>query len=165
MIRTLSALAVAALATAALPQAASAQVVQAGVLRCTSAAGRGWVLGSQKRVACTWRNPYGEIEYYDGVASTLGIDIGYTSIGALSWAVIAPSGANVRGGLAGNFGGVGLQATVALGVGANAMIGGFQNQLMLQPLSVSGQAGLNGQVGLTGLSLQLRAVTPPRRRR
>ncbi|TDR94831.1 DUF992 domain-containing protein [Enterovirga rhinocerotis] len=164
MIRTLSALAVAALATTALPQVASAQVVQAGVLRCTAAAGSGWVLGSQKRVACVWRNPYGEIEHYDGVASTLGIDIGYTSISSMAWGVIAPAG-NVRGGLSGNFGGVGLQATVAVGVGANAMIGGFQNQFMLQPLSVTGQEGLNGQVGLTGLSLALRTVTPPRRHR
>lgn len=149
-------LAVAGFAAAAVPQPASAAVA-AGMLRCTASAGTGYVVGSQRTVVCRYYNPYGELEIYDGYFGTAGLDVGYTSISALRWAVIAPAG-SPRGALEGNYGGIGLQATVAIGVGGNGMIGGFKNSINLQPFNISGQEGINAQLGLTGLTLQLRTV-------
>ena len=131
--------------------------VAAGMLRCTVAAGAGYVVGSRRPITCNYYNPYGELETYDGYIGTVGVDVGYTSISALRWAVVAPS-ATVRGALEGNYVGAGLQATVAVGLGGNGMVGGFQNSINLQPFNISGQEGLNAQVGFTGMSLRLRTV-------
>lgn len=154
--RSLLGLAVAASAFAAIPQAANAWVA-AGVLRCTVGAGAGYVVGSRRNVACNYYNPYGELETYDGTISTVGLDVGYTSIGGVSWAVLAPT-SSLRGALGGTYVGAGLQATVAVGAGANGMIGGFQNSINLQPFNISGQEGLNAQIGFTGLQLRLRSA-------
>jgi hypothetical protein len=156
--RSLLGLAVAASAFAAIPQAANAWVA-AGVLRCTVGAGAGYVVGSRRNIACNYYNPYGELEVYDGVIATTGLDVGYTSISGMSWAVIAPT-RNLRGALQGDYVGAGLQATVAVGVGGNGMVGGFDNSINLQPFNVSGQEGLNAQLGFTGMSLRLRATAP-----
>lgn len=155
--RSLLGLAVAASAFAAIPQAANAWVA-AGVLRCTVGAGSGYVVGSRRNVACNYYNPYGELEVYDGYISTIGLDVGYTSIGGMSWAVVAPT-RSLRGALSGNYVGGGGQATVAVGLGGNAMIGGFDNSINLQPLSVSAQEGLNAQLGFTGMALRLRSAS------
>ena len=60
-----------------------------------------------------------------------------------SWpgAVFAPTRGSRRGDLAGNYGGGAASATVGVGVGANALIGGSGNTIALQPLSVQGQTG------------------------
>jgi len=47
-----------------------------------------------------------------------------------------------------------LTATVGLGVGANALLGGFQHSIALQPLSGQVQEGLNIAVGISELSLR-----------
>jgi hypothetical protein len=41
-----------------------------------------------------------------------------------------------------------------LGVGANALIGGSENSIALQPVSVQAQQGLNVAVGVAALSLR-----------
>ena len=50
-------------------------------------------------------------------------------------------------------GGVSGEATVGVGVGANALIGGSSRSIVLQPISVSGQEGLNIAVGVAELRL------------
>jgi hypothetical protein len=152
-------LAAAAFAAVAAPPAANAATVAAGVLRCTVGAGTGYVIGSRRAVTCNYYNPAGELETYDGTIGTIGLDVGYTSISGVAWAVVAPS-VSVRGSLAGNYAGIGAQATVAAGVGGNGLVGGFQNSVNLQPFNVSGQEGLNAQIGFTGMSLQLRQARP-----
>jgi len=49
--------------------------------------------------------------------------------------------------------GASAQATVAVGVGANALIGGFNKSFALQPLSVEGSKGLNVAAGIGSISL------------
>jgi hypothetical protein len=43
---------------------------------------------------------------------------------------------------------------VVAGVGANALVGGSNRSVALQPLSVSGQVGLNIAAGVAGLDLR-----------
>jgi hypothetical protein len=57
--------------------------------------------------------------------------------------------------LVGSYGGLSAEATVGVGVGANALIGGSDKSIVLQPLSVQAQQGLNIAAGVA--SLQLRA--------
>ena len=44
-------------------------------------------------------------------------------------------------------------ATVVAGVGANALVGGSNHSVALQPLSVQGQVGLNAAAGIGTLDL------------
>ena len=58
------------------------------------------------------------------------------------------------GSLAGDYVGATAEATVAVGLGANVLIGGSNRQVALQPLSISGQVGLNLAVGVADLQLR-----------
>lgn len=152
----------AAAAAGMIATAAQAQVVQVGTLTCDVAPGVGMVVVSRKEVTCTFQNAAGELETYDGAISKLGVDIGVTQGSGIVWAVFAPSGNVVRGALSGSYVGGTAQATVGVGVGANALIGGFRRSISLQPLSLSGQTGLNVAAGVAELQLQLRPERPAR---
>jgi hypothetical protein len=69
------------------------------------------------------------------------------------WAVYAPTN-QPAGALAGSYGGASAEATVVAGVGANVLIGGSNQTIELQPVSLQGQAGLNVAAGITGLELR-----------
>ena len=134
---------------------AAAQRVRAGLLTCDVSAGIGFIIGSQKTVSCVYApEPAGPQQVYSGSISKFGLDIGVTKQSAIAWAVFAPT-ANLRpGSLNGNYGGVSAEATVGLGVGANALIGGSSKNIILQPLSVQAQQGLNIAAGVAALQLR-----------
>ena len=82
----------------------------------------------------------------------------------MTWAVNAPTSRLGRGDLAGNYGGVGANASVGVGGGGNFLVGGPANAYALQPISVQGQTGLNVAAGVADLELQPVAVRPRPRR-
>jgi Protein of unknown function (DUF992) len=145
----------AAMVVAALTGSAQAQErVQAGSLTCDVSAGIGLIIGSQRNVSCTFTPSVpGPIEYYTGTISKLGIDIGVTTGGVMVWAVWAPTSRPV-GALAGTYAGGAAEASVVAGIGANALIGGSNRTIALQPFSVQGQVGLNVAAGVAGLDLR-----------
>jgi hypothetical protein len=145
----------AALALAALTGSAQAQDrIQAGSLTCDVSAGIGLIIGSQRNVSCTFTPSLpGPIEYYTGTISKLGVDIGVTGGGVMVWLVWSPTTRPV-GGLSGNYVGASAEASVVAGLGANALVGGSNRSVALQPLSVSGQVGLNIAAGVAGLDLR-----------
>src|SRR5215204_2808064 len=134
---------------------AQAQNTQVGLLQCDVSGGVGLIITSQKELICNFRNSRGEYEVYTGAIRKFGLDIGATAGGTMAWSVVAPSGRISRGALAGVYAG----ATVVGGVGANVLVGGSDRSIALQPLSVSGQAGLNLAVGVADLILV--AAPPP----
>ena len=143
-----------ALAAVLAVSAGSAQAagVKIGTLNCDVSAGFGLILGSSKTIKCTFTRANGETEYYGGKINKLGVDIGYTGNQILSWVVFAPGSVGV-GALAGNYGGATAEATAIVGVGANVLVGGSNRSIALQPLSVTGQTGLNVAAGVASLSL------------
>ena len=145
----------AALAVAAFTGCAQAQErIQAGSLTCDVSAGIGLIIGSQRNVSCTFTPSMpGPIEYYTGTISKLGIDLGVTTGGVMVWLVWSPTTRPV-GGLSGNYVGASAEASVVAGLGANALIGGSNRSVALQPLSISGQVGLNIAAGVAGLDLR-----------
>lgn len=96
------------------------------------------------------------MERYFGSVTRFGLDLGITVGGVMNWAVIARTTRIGRGALAGNFVGASGDIALGLGVGANVLVGGSRRSVMLQPLSVSGQAGINLAVGVAGLTLRFR---------
>jgi Protein of unknown function (DUF992) len=144
-----------ALVTLYLTAAAQAQPrVEVGVLNCNVAGGSGFVFGSTKRLRCVFNRP-GRDERYVGIISKFGIDIGTTQQSAIAWAVLAPTVDIPPGALVGNYGGVSGEATVGVGLGANALIGGSNRSFALQPLSIQAQQGLNVAAGIAALELRL----------
>jgi hypothetical protein len=153
-----AALAVATLATASVSGISDAQAqtrTQVGVLTCNLSSSLGLILTSQKGTACVFDSQHGFSEHYVGVIRRFGLDIGATSGGILTWAVFA-AGSTMPGALAGNYTGATAEATVGAGLGANVLVGGSNQSIALQPLSVSGQTGLNFALGVG--NFELRAV-------
>jgi Protein of unknown function (DUF992) len=134
----------------------AAQRVRAGVLTCDISAGMSFIVGSQKSVACTFApEPPGPEQVYSGSISKFGLDVGATGGGVMVWAVftdsLAPPGA---GFLAGDYFGASGQVTIAAGLGANVLLGGSNNTVALQPISVSTSVGLNFALGVAELRLR-----------
>ena len=128
--------------------------VKAGTLACDVSGGIGMIIGSQKGVRCEYTpDMAGPREYYVGTISKFGLDIGATSAGQMIWAVFAPS-TRSPGVLAGTYTGATAEATAIVGVGANALIGGSNRTVALQPLSITGQTGLNLAAGVASLELR-----------
>lgn len=132
---------------------AAAQSVNVGTLTCNVASGWGFVFGSSRALNCTYAGAGGRYEHYTGNITKFGADIGYTSGGVLVWTVVAPVAAMTPGALGGTYVGGTASATVGVGVGANALIGGSNNTIALQPLSIEGNTGLNVAAGVAGIQL------------
>lgn len=141
------------------PALAQEPGIELGVLDCLVDAGTGFIIGSTKDVSCTYRpaDPKNAPEAYFGVIRKFGLDIGSTESTVMQWVVLAPS-SNIYapGALAGDYYGASAEATAAIGVGANLLVGGLNQTFTLQPLSVQAQTGLNLAVGIS--EFQLRAV-------
>jgi hypothetical protein len=131
---------------------AHAQGVTVGTLSCNVASGFGFIFGSSRAINCTFAGP-GGYEHYTGNISKFGVDIGFTQGGILVWTVFAPTARIAPGALAGNYAGGTASATVGVGVGANALVGGSGNSIALQPLSIEANRGLNVAAGIAALSL------------
>ena len=138
---------------AALSGTAMAQsAVNVGTLTCNVASGFGFIFGSSKALNCTFAG-LGRAEHYTGNITKFGADIGYTSGGVLVWTVVAPVAVMRPGALGGAYAGATASATVGVGLGANALVGGSNNTIALQPLSIEGNTGLNVAAGVAGVTL------------
>jgi hypothetical protein len=130
--------------------------VQAGMLDCDVSAGIGLIVTSRKEVTCLFK-PVNNApqEVYIGAISKFGLDLGSTGRGQMLWAVYAPTNRPI-GALAGSYVGATAEASIAVGLGANVLVGGSNRTVALQPVSVQGQVGLNVAAGVA--ELQLRTV-------
>ena len=132
----------------ALPQ------VRAGILQCEGGQNIGFVVGSVTSLECVFQREGRRPEPYLATVRRFGLDLGVTDQTQFTWAVNAPTGGLRRGELAGNYGGVGANASVGIGGGGNFLVGGPENSYALQPVSVQGQTGLNVAAGIADLELE-----------
>lgn len=132
---------------------AEAAGVKVGVLTCRVESGWGFVFGSSKDMRCTYKGS-GRNEHYMGTINKYGVDIGYTESSVIIWGVVAPTSDLKPGALEGDYAGVSAQASVGVGAGANALLGGFDKSITLQPLSIEGEKGVNLAAGIGAVSLK-----------
>jgi hypothetical protein len=136
------------------PTAAQAPRVKSGVLDCDVSGGWGLIIGSQKSVQCLFMpDQPGPREPYTGVITKFGLDIGATAGSRMVWSVFAETVGGL-GALAGDYTGVTGEATIAVGLGANVLVGGSNRTIALQPVSTTEQSGLNLAVGVAALQLR-----------
>jgi hypothetical protein len=138
------------------PAAASAQParVQVGMLECRGGASIGFIVGSVTNLGCVLRATGQPDAYYVATIRKVGIDIGITEESSLAWGVFAPVNRFGPGDLAGDYVGADASATLGVGFGGNVLIGGSNNSIALQPLSVQGQVGIGIAAGLASLELR-----------
>jgi hypothetical protein len=128
--------------------------VRVGVLECRGGTSIGFVVGSVTNLGCVLRVEGLPEDRYIATIRKVGVDLGITSETALAWAVYAPVAQLGPGDLAGNYAGAQGSAAVGVGAGGNVLVGGSQNSIALQPLSLQGQVGLSVAAGLESLELR-----------
>src|SRR5918911_2924991 len=131
-----------------------AQRVQVGVLECRGGASVGFVVGSVTNLGCVLRADGLPDDRYVATIRKVGLDIGITQETALAWGVFAPVDRLGPGDLSGNYAGAQGSASIGVGLGGNVLVGGSNNSIALQPLSLQGQVGLNVAAGLESLELR-----------
>ena len=123
-----------------------AQPIRVGGLTCKAAPRVGF--------RCVFRsNATGQYYSYAGAISRIRLDVGVTG-GRLFWGVFAPTSHVGYGVLRGIYVGASGDMSFGLGLGANALVGGSDRTISLQPLSVEGQDGVNLALGVARLTLR-----------
>ena len=155
-LKTILAIAATTMLTTSFEAAAQEQMkrVQVGTLECRGGASIGFIVGSVTNLGCVLRIDGMPEDRYVATIRKIGVDIGITEQTRLAWTVYAPTARLGPGALSGNYAGAQGSASVGVGVGGNALIGGSDNSIALQPLSVQGQVGLNVAAGLESLELR-----------
>jgi len=144
------------------PAVALAQSSRVGVLQCHLSGGVGMILAENQVLDCVYKdNAGGPPSHYIGRLTNVGANIGISGPGRMIWGVVAATKILGPGALAGDY--VGAQGSVAVGAGAGGavLVGGSNNTISLQPISVSIGTGVNVSAGLGNLNLQYMPVTPP----
>ena len=145
---------------AALPAPASAQSQsELGTLSCQLRPTIGLIIGSRQRMTCVFSMAdTTRRETYQGAITRLGLDIGISAGGRMVWVVRArasgPSGRLPPRALTGLYVGASGDISLGVGVGANALVGGSNKSVVLQPLSLEASVGVNLALGVAGLRLQ-----------
>ena len=128
---------------------------QAGTLLCNLGPSVGLIIGSRQRMTCVFTNSAtGRRENYVGRIGRLGLDIGIQAGGRMVWGVIARTDKLGPRALVGDYVGASGEIGLGLGVGANALVGGSNRTIALQPLSVEASVGVNLALGVARLALR-----------
>jgi len=141
-----------------LPVAASGDSpgVEVGKLTCLVEGESNFIVGSTATLGCSFVPAGGGVpQYYTGSIRDYGLDIGTTSEATLVWGVLAPSANMKPGALAGEYAGLTAGASLGAGLKANALIGGLDRSIALNPFSLESQTGTNITLGVSRLSLEL----------
>jgi hypothetical protein len=98
----------------------------------------------------------GAPENYAGSIEEVGLELGSTSGGHLTWVVVAVALPNGKqsGALAGTYLGAAANASLGEGIGANDLSGGLNRAYVLQPYSVQTQKGVNFAAGIAKVTLR-----------
>ncbi len=141
------------IAGASSAEAQSRQPVRAGTLTCDVSAGVGLIVTSARSLSCRYVPRRGRAEAYTGTVRRFGLDVGATNRARLVWAVYTSSRRLQLGVLEGNYVGGSAEGTIGVGGGVNVLVGGSNNTVSLQPVSVQAQTGLNIAAGVSEFTL------------
>ncbi|MBO6509184.1 MAG: DUF992 domain-containing protein [Roseibium sp.] len=129
--------------------------VEIGTLNCLVEGEHSFIVGSSATLGCSFKPvDGGAVEYYKGKVRDYGLDIGKTKEATLVWGVLAPSANRKPGLLAGTYGGLTAGASLGAGLKANALLGGFDRSIALNPFSLESQTGTNLTVGVSKMTLE-----------
>ena len=137
----------------ATPAYSQGSSIRQGLLTCRTGPSVGLVVGSRQQLRCQFKSDKGWTQNYVGRIGRLGLDLGVTAGGIMTWAVLASTSNIPSGALAGEFVGASGDISLGVGVGANVLVGGTRKSVSLQPLSLEGQVGANLALGVARMTL------------
>ncbi len=126
--------------------------VDVGVLVCQVGASISMIVESKQKLNCTFNPTEGPSTSYKGTIERVGLDLGVTGAGMMTWGVAAVTKQVAPGALAGSYDGVSADVAMGIGVGANALVG-TDKSFALNPLSVEGSVGASLALGVAKLTL------------
>ena len=136
-----------------------------GTLTCNVSGGVGYIITSAKSMACTFSSPSFRAAALFRRHSQIRHRYRRHRRGGDVLGGVRPGQHRARR-PAGSYVGASAEASAGLGLGANALVGGFNGSIALQPLSIQGQTGLNVAAGVASLELRAetlrRAISLPR---
>ena len=142
------------------PFGANAASTQIGTLSCDVSKGIGMFVVDKQKLTCVFKpDKGGDADNYTGSIDEYGVAIGEVAAGHLIWGVLAETSGLPKGALAGTYSGIGANASVGPGAGANILAGGTGRSFSLQPISVEGQEGINIAGGITTVTLNPAAAS------
>lgn len=127
----------------------------AGRLNCAVGSAIGLVVTSQRSMDCRFVPRRGPTQRYVGTVRSFGLDLGSIRGSAMSWRVYGPYARAPMGALNGRYAGASAGASIGSGAAATVLVGGVDNQVRLQPLSLQSSRGINVALGVTGFELTL----------
>ena len=134
--------------------AAFAAKLEVGSLACTAGASGGVIVMTEQKLDCVFQPSDGsEPQQYVGEVRKFGLDIGVTGGTQIQWLVLADEADWDPAALGGNYVGVSADASLGIGAGVNVLLGGTDGSIVLQPVSVQEEVGLDIAVGITDLQL------------
>ena len=136
-----------------LANAQSIQRVQVGILECRGGASVGFIVGSVTNLGCVLRVPGFPEDRYVATIRKVGVDLGITQESALAWRLGA-RGATRAGRTLRQLRRRAGQRRGRRRRRRQCVVGGSDNSIALQPLSVQGQVGLSVAAGLESLELR-----------
>jgi hypothetical protein len=158
----IAALAAMAAATIVALPAEAQQRTELGMLDCVIEGGADLAVVTSKAVSCTFtpadntRPP----ETYVGQVRKFGLEVGATSERVMQWLVLAPTASDpyAPGSIADSYVGASAEVTPGIGGGINVLVSESGRNLVLQPVSLQAQTGLNLALGVT--AFELRSTAP-----
>ncbi len=140
------------------PDAMARGGIEIGVLTCNSVEGtrRNLLIHSTVDVRCVFKTAEGEESYTGETGIGLGVDLNWNRTETTHFVVLGGT-SDARPGahsLAGTYVGGKVSATVGVGAGAGALVGGGAKNISLQPLAIEGSTGLGVAGGLGYLILK-----------
>lgn len=124
--------------------------IEAGTLNCTLEDRTNIVIYSDAVYTCTLRAAGDWLTdgVYRGEIKRYGVDLDWKAEEILSWTVLVLVDQKWDGPIEGDYAGVGADVALGLGIGANVLLGGLDNNFGLQPLSLEGQEGFGAAAGV-----------------
>lgn len=149
-----AAIAIASTLALFVPTPANAAKAVVGTLTCKGEGSVGMILGSKESLNCTYKPAGGgQTDHYRATITKIGLDIGVKGPSTLIWSVLGSSDLEHEA-LLGTYAGISAEAAIAIGGGANVLVGGSNQSVVLQPLSLEGQTGVNLAVGVSEMTLR-----------
>ncbi|KAA0969778.1 DUF992 domain-containing protein [Aureimonas fodinaquatilis] len=136
--------------------AMAAPSVRLGVLTCDVSKGISNFVEQKEKLTCVFQPDGGKAPVnYVGTIDQYGLELGTVEEGRLVWTVAGLARDKDFSSLAGKYAGVEASVAVGVGLGANALVGGIDEALALQPLSIEGETGVNFAAGVETVTLEL----------
>jgi len=126
--------------------------VAVGTLECRSPGTISLILAVSD-YDCVFLSDRGPGYRYAGRVVSLGLQAGITRNEVLIWRVFAPTAAVDQHALRGNYAGGHAAAALIVGLGANVLVGGSNQTISLQPISVEAKTGINFALAGAALSI------------